>query len=104
MNNIVHSSAVLARLGLKAQALAWPKAALAFSNARPGQSCQPRLGLGLAWPMAVEDHLAHPPLYLPRCLLHRHRVLEAEHTDPCSSLIVLIALSWDHYAIVATIL
>ena len=42
------SSAVLARLGLKAVALAWPEAALAFSNARPGQSRQLRLGLGSA--------------------------------------------------------
>ena len=46
----VSCSAVLAWLGLKALALAWPEAALAFSNARPGQCHQPRLGLGLAWP------------------------------------------------------
>jgi hypothetical protein len=44
------TSAVPARLGLKAPALAWPEAALAFSNPRPGQSRRPRLGPGLAWP------------------------------------------------------
>ena len=43
-------SGVLAWLGLKAPALAWPEAALAFSNPRPGQSHRPRLGPGLAWP------------------------------------------------------
>jgi hypothetical protein len=36
-------SAVPARLGLKALALA-------SMNTRPGQSCQLRLGSGLAWP------------------------------------------------------
>jgi hypothetical protein len=41
-------SAVLAQLGLKATALAWPEAALAFLNLRPGQSHQPRLGLAQA--------------------------------------------------------
>jgi hypothetical protein len=46
----LRTSAVPARLGLKAPALAWPEAALAFSNVRPGQSRQPRLGLGLARP------------------------------------------------------
>ena len=43
-------SAVLARLGLKAPALAWPEVALASSNTRLGQSHQTWLGLGLAWP------------------------------------------------------
>jgi hypothetical protein len=46
----VRTSGVLAWLGLKAPALAWPEAALACSNPRPGQSCQPGLGPGLAWP------------------------------------------------------
>ena len=41
-------SAVPARLGLKAAALAWPKAALASSIHGPSQSRQPGLGLGLA--------------------------------------------------------
>ena len=41
---------VLARLGLKAAALAWLEVASAFSNPRPGQSCQTWLGSGLAWP------------------------------------------------------
>ena len=40
-------SAVPARLGLKAPALAWPEGALALSNLRPGQSRQSRLGSGL---------------------------------------------------------
>jgi hypothetical protein len=44
------SSAVPARLGLEAPALAWPEAALASSNLRPGQSRHSRLGSGLAWP------------------------------------------------------
>ena len=39
-------SAVPAQLGLKAAALAWPEVALAFSNARPGQSQQTWPGLG----------------------------------------------------------
>ena len=43
-------SVVPARLGLKAPALAWPEPALAFSNPRPSQSRQTRLGSGLAWP------------------------------------------------------
>jgi hypothetical protein len=43
-------SDVPARLGLKAPALAWPEAALAFKNPRPGQSRQPGLGSGLARP------------------------------------------------------
>jgi len=42
-------SGVPARLGLKAPALAWPEAALASSNLRPGQSRHSRLGPGLAW-------------------------------------------------------
>jgi len=46
----VGGSAVPARLGLKAPALAWPEPALAFSNPRPSQSRQTRLGPGLAWP------------------------------------------------------
>ena len=41
---------VPARLGLKAAALAWPEVALAFSNPRPSQSRQTRLGPGLARP------------------------------------------------------
>ena len=41
---------VLAWLGLKAAALAWPGAALACSIPRLGQSCQLWLGFGLAWP------------------------------------------------------
>ncbi|KAH9021917.1 hypothetical protein EDB84DRAFT_1274768 [Lactarius hengduanensis] len=44
------SSDVPARLGLKAPALARPKAAPAFENARPSQSPHLRLGSGLAWP------------------------------------------------------
>jgi hypothetical protein len=40
----------LARLGLKALALAWPEAALAFSNPRPGQSHETWLGSSLARP------------------------------------------------------
>ena len=40
-------SAVLAWLGLKALALAWPEGAPALSNLRPGQSRQSRLGSGL---------------------------------------------------------
>ena len=47
---ITFTSAVPARLGLKAPALAWPEVALASSNARPGQSHLTWLGLGLAWP------------------------------------------------------
>ena len=43
-------SAVPARLGLEAPALAWPEGASASSDLRPGQSRQPRLGSGLAWP------------------------------------------------------
>ena len=43
-------SAVPARLRLKAPALAWPEAASAFSNPRPGQSRETWLGSGLAWP------------------------------------------------------
>ena len=39
------TSAVLAWLGLKALALAWPEVALASSNTRPGQSHQTWLGL-----------------------------------------------------------
>ena len=42
-------SVPLARLGLETLALAWPEAALALSNLRPGQSCHSRLGSGLAW-------------------------------------------------------
>ena len=38
-------SAVPARLGLKALALAWPEVALASSSTRPGQSHQTWLGL-----------------------------------------------------------
>jgi hypothetical protein len=38
------------QLGLKAPALAWPEAALAFSNPRPGQSRETWLGSGLARP------------------------------------------------------
>jgi hypothetical protein len=44
------TSAVPAQLGLKALALAWPKAALAFSNPGPGQSHESQLGPGLAQP------------------------------------------------------
>jgi hypothetical protein len=47
---LVVVSGVPARLGLKAPALAWPEAALAFSNLRPSQSRQTGLGPGLAWP------------------------------------------------------
>jgi hypothetical protein len=46
----IERSAVPARLGLKAPALAWPKTALAFAIHRPGQSRQLGLGPGLAWP------------------------------------------------------
>jgi len=42
-------SAVLAQIGLKAVALAWLEVALAFLTHRPGQSCQPGPGSGLAW-------------------------------------------------------
>src|SRR5579859_7803053 len=43
------TSAFLARLGLKAPALAWLKVALAFSNPRPSQSHYLGPGFGLAW-------------------------------------------------------
>jgi len=43
-------SAVPVQLGLKATALAWLEAALAFSSGRPGQSHQLGLGSGLAQP------------------------------------------------------
>jgi hypothetical protein len=43
-------SAVPARLGLKAAALAWLSAALAFETHRPGREWRLRLGYGLAWP------------------------------------------------------
>ena len=43
-------SAVPARLGLKALALAWPEGALAFQNPRPSCGSRLRLGHGLAWP------------------------------------------------------
>src|SRR5260370_22648369 len=43
-------SVLPARLGLKAAALAWLEAALAFRNPRPGQSRRSRLGPGLARP------------------------------------------------------
>jgi hypothetical protein len=43
-------SAVPARLGLKALALAWPEGALAFQNPRPSHGSWLRLGHGLAWP------------------------------------------------------
>jgi hypothetical protein len=59
------TSAVPARLGLKAAALAWLEAALAFWNLRPGQSHQPRLGPGLAWP--------RPRLLYVKCSNFAHR-------------------------------
>lgn len=40
------SSDVLARLGLKATALAWPGAASALKNLKPGHEPKPRLALG----------------------------------------------------------
>jgi len=43
-------SAVPARLGLKAPALAWPEGAPAFQNPRPSCESQLQLGHGLAWP------------------------------------------------------
>ena len=43
-------SVLPARLGLKAAALAWLEAALAFRNPRPGQSRRSGLGPGLARP------------------------------------------------------
>jgi hypothetical protein len=43
---------VLAWLGLKAMALAWPEEALALLYFRPSQSCQPWLGPGLAYATA----------------------------------------------------
>jgi hypothetical protein len=43
-------SGVPAWLGLKAAALAWPEAALAFQNLRPSCQLWLRLGHGLAWP------------------------------------------------------
>ena len=58
-------SAVLARLGLKAVALAWLEAALAFSTHRPGQSHQPGPGLGLARP--------RPWLLYVKCSNFAHR-------------------------------
>jgi hypothetical protein len=58
-------SAVPARLGLKAPALAWPEAASAFSNPRPGQSREPRLGSGLARP--------RPRLLYVKCTIFRYR-------------------------------
>ena len=47
---LIKTSVVLAQLGLKAAALAWPEVASAFSNPRPGQSRQTWLSFGLAWP------------------------------------------------------
>jgi hypothetical protein len=46
----IATSDVLARLGPKAVALAWPETALAFSRCGPSQSRHTRLGLGLARP------------------------------------------------------
>src|SRR5216684_5142401 len=46
----VAASVLPARLGLKAMALAWLEAALAFRNPRPGQSRRLGLGPGLARP------------------------------------------------------
>jgi hypothetical protein len=47
---VMYSSDVLAWLGPKAAALAWPEPALAFSRAGLTQSCHSQLGPGLAWP------------------------------------------------------
>ena len=58
-------SAVPARLGLKAAALAWLETALAFSTHRPGQSRQPGPGLGLARP--------RPQLLYVKCSNFAHR-------------------------------
>ena len=58
---LLSNSVVPARLGLKAPALAWPEPALAFSNPRPSQNRQTRLGSGLAWP--------RPRLYIV-CMLY----------------------------------
>jgi hypothetical protein len=51
-NKIMDStdSDVLAQLGPKAVALAWPEPALAFSRAGPSQSRHSWLGPGPAWP------------------------------------------------------
>jgi hypothetical protein len=46
----ISNSAVPARLGLKAAALAWLLAAPAFQKFRPSQGSRLRLGFGLAWP------------------------------------------------------
>ena len=46
---MILNSAVPARLGLEAAALAWPEAAWAFEIPRPGLSRQ-RVNNGLAWP------------------------------------------------------
>ena len=56
------NSAVPARLGLKAPALAWPEAASAFSNPRPGQSretCPKRSSVQLnsRWPCCIHSHI-----------------------------------------------
>jgi hypothetical protein len=40
----------LARLGLKAPALAWPELALAFQNHEPGPGCWPWPGPAWLWP------------------------------------------------------
>jgi len=53
MSNCVswlRGSAVPARLGLKAPALAWPEGASAFQNPRPSHGSRLWLGHGLAWP------------------------------------------------------
>ena len=55
--SIVLTSAVPARLGLKALALAWPEVALASSNTRPGQSI--KHGLALAWPGLGQGFLVY---------------------------------------------
>jgi hypothetical protein len=46
----VRSSDVLARLGLKAGALAWPFVALALEIFKPSRQPWLWLGFGLAWP------------------------------------------------------
>jgi hypothetical protein len=66
------SSAVPARLGLKAPALAWPEGASAFQNPRPSPRSRLRLGHGLAWPRPglLQQIPGRCPLLLPRESTH----------------------------------
>jgi hypothetical protein len=69
------TSAVPAQLGL-----AWPEAALAFSNTRPGQSHETQLGLGLAWPRPQLLYVKHG-FFSYRCTNRIYYVCYSDH--PC---------------------